>query len=48
MKVICKFIFCKLLKIHRYKNEINSNMISEGVDEFKRCVFCGNTIIKYM
>lgn len=48
MKKLCEVIFCKLLKIHWYKSEINSNMMSEGVDEFKKCVFCGDTVIKYM
>ena len=32
---------------HKWKSQLDCNMISEGVDEFYRCR-CGATKIKYM
>lgn len=48
MKKILKFIFCKLLKIHKYKNQMNDGLYADGWSEFYRCELCKRTKKKYM
>ena len=48
MKKILRFIFCKLLKIHKYTNEMNEGLYAEGWNEFYRCKLCGRIKTKYM
>ncbi len=48
MKEILKLIFCKVLKKHKYKDEMSFGMSCEGWDEFYICKFCGKTKGKYM
>lgn len=41
MKKLFMFIFCKLLKKHRYINEMCESLYAEGWDKFYRCKYCG-------
>lgn len=42
IRTVLKFIFCKLLKIHRYDNQMNAGLYAEGWDEFYMCELCGD------
>ena len=48
MKKVCKFIFCKLLKIHKFENCMNGRLYSEGWDAFYRCKYCDAIKKKFM
>lgn len=48
VKTMLKFIFCKLLKIHIYDNQMNSGLYAEGWDEFYMCKLCGQVKKTYM
>ena len=48
MNRILRFIFCKLLKIHRYINQMSDGLYAEGWDEFYQCELCGRIKNKYM
>lgn len=48
IRTILKSIFCRLLKIHRYDNQMNAGLYAEGWDEFYMCKLCSNIKKRHM
>ncbi len=48
MNNVFKFIVCKLLKIHKFENQMCNALYNEGWDEFYICKYCNAIKKKYI